>query len=181
MNFNDCKCTKATCEKYTLRFNDGWDWAVFTIDDTGLLQCHSSFGDYNYHWNAFGENFKDFLCRIDSHYLLNKTAKMNYFDIENYQNEVKPIIIKMRRENELNEYQARELWDFIMNDLDDYGSSYDLVCRELYENEILNKVCCGEVFYSDFSPSQSYTPNALAFGHKVYPMFVEVLKKELEG
>ena len=34
--FNDMKYLKSNCEKYTLNFNDGWDYAIFTIDDTGI-------------------------------------------------------------------------------------------------------------------------------------------------
>lgn len=178
MIYDDCTCSKSTCEKYTLKFNKGWDWAVFTIDETGIFQCHSSFGGYSYHWNAFGDSFKKFLTEIDSYYLLNKTAKQDYFDLGKYQEKVKPVIVKLRKERELSKDEARELWEFVDNL--DYGNSYDLVCNEIFENEILSKVYSGDVYYSDFAPERDYSPNAEAFAHNIFPKFVEILKAEIE-
>lgn len=174
------KCIKSTCEKYTLRFNKGWDYAIFTIDAAGILQCHSSFGDYAYHWSAFGENFKEFLCRIEPAYLIDKIADKTYLDFEDYQEKAKATTIEERRDGELTKEEARELWDFITNDLDDYSGSYDLVCNEIYHNNILDKLYGGEVFYSNFMPVKDYTPNAKAFAYDIFPKFVEILKHELE-
>lgn len=179
MQYNDVKCTKSTCEKYTLKFNRGWDYAVFTIDDTGILQCHSTFGDYAYHWTAFGDNFKEFLCEINSCYLLDKVARRTYFDLDKYHKKAKNELFKLRRSYEINKEDARELYDFINNELSDYNS-YDLVCREIYENDILSKMYSGEVFYSEFAPEQDYTPNATAFAYDIFPKFVEILKEEIK-
>lgn len=180
MEFDDIKCAKSTCEKYTLKFNKGWDYAVFTIDNTGIFQCHSSFGDYAYHWGAFGNNFKEFLCRIDSGYLLCKVSDNKYFDIDKYQKQAKKQLFKLRREDEISKDDARELWEFFESGLSDCGSSYDLVCREIYDNKLLNKVCGGEVFYSEFSPEQDYPPNAVAFVENIFPAFTQILKNELK-
>jgi hypothetical protein len=179
MIYDDCTYKKSTCEKYTLRFNKGWDWAVFTIDETGIFQCHSSFGDYNYHWTAFGDSFKKFLTEIDSYYLLNKVANEDYFDLGKYQEKAKAVILALRKKNEINREQARELWEFVMDELEGYGNSYDLVCKEIYENSLLNKVYRGDVFYSDFAPERDYSPRAKAFAHNIFPKFVEVLKAEI--
>lgn len=180
MRFSDMKCKKTTCEKYSLRFNNGWDWANFMIDESGLMQCNSSFGNYSYQWGAFGESFKKFLCGIDSSYLLNKVSDNNYFDVNKYQKQAKKALIALRKENEITSEQARELYEFIENGLDDCGSSYDLVCGEIYDNALLSKVCNGDVMYSDFSPEQDYPPNAVAFANEIFPMFVNILKEELE-
>lgn len=175
------KFTKATCEKYTLKFNDGWDYAVFTIDETGIFQCHSSFGTYSYHWGAFGDNFKKFLCEIDSYYLINKIANKDYFDFGNYLEKAKNEIIKLRKDRELNKQHARELWEFITEDLDEYSDSYDLLCSAIYNNSILSDLYSGDVFYSEFNPEQDYSLNARAFVHNIFPKFTEILKQELKN
>lgn len=38
---------KSTCEKYTLRWARS-GWAIFTIDENGLFNCQSDYGDYQY-------------------------------------------------------------------------------------------------------------------------------------
>lgn len=181
MEYDDIKCTKSTCEKYTLRFNKGWDYAVFTIDDTGIFQCHSSFGDYAYHWTAFGDNFKEFLCRIDSGYLLCKVSDQTYFDYDKYLNKAKKTIFELRKGNDISKDEARGLWNFITDDLQDYSNSYDMVCMEIHSNKLLSKIYCGEVFYSPFSPEKDYPLNAVAFAEHIYPAFVRVLKEELKA
>ena len=58
--------TKGTVEKYDIQWNRG-EWAVFTIDNTsGLMQCHSSFGDWSYAWPHHGrESFKHFILEME--------------------------------------------------------------------------------------------------------------------
>lgn len=183
MGIKDAKCAKSTCEKYTFSFNKGWDWAIFTIDEHGLFQCHSSYGDYNHYWGSHGGNFKKFLCTINSGYLLDKVAKEDTFDFEDYIKDTKKEILEMRREESLTSEQARELWDYFNSDMDnfEYTSSLDLVAYEVVGNKTLNKIYRGSVYDSRFMPRKTYSNQALLFAREVYPLFVEELRKELEG
>lgn len=177
MEFNNFSFKKSSCEKYTLRFDYG-DYAIFTIDDTGMFNCQSSFGDYAYHWNAFGDNFKEFLCGIDSGYLFRKLCNEDYFDFNKYVEDSKKEILKLRKEGDLTKEQARELLEFFDNGLEDY-SSFDMTCHQVFGNSLLNELYCNEVYYSDFCPEKDYDPSQKAFILEIYPKFVEILKKEL--
>lgn len=168
---------KATCEKYTIKFNDNWDWAIFTIDNTGMFNCQSSFGNYNYQWSSFGECFKKFLIKLDSGYLYSKLCEENYFDSDSYIKHCKHEVIRYRKGFEFDKNEARELYD-LFNCLS--CDSFDLVCEEVFSNSILSDIFCGEVFNSEFAPEKGYSPNQTGFIEKVYPMFVEVLKNELK-
>jgi len=179
MKYDDVKCNKSVCEKYSLKFNSGWDWANFTIDDTGLLQCNSSFGNYSYQWGSFGDSFKKFLCSINSDYLINKISNNTHFDTDKYQEQAKKAIYKLRNEDEMDKEQARELFEFINQGLSDCGSSYDMVCREIYDNSLLRDLYDGEVFYSPFAPERDYPPSAVAFVNSIFPIFIRILGAEL--
>ena len=61
--------SKGTVEKYDIRWNRG-EWAVFTIDNArGLMQCHSSYGDWGYSWPNHGrKSFKHFILELERDY-----------------------------------------------------------------------------------------------------------------
>ncbi len=177
MRFDDYKLEKSTCEKYTMRFNEGWDWAIFTIDNTGMFNCQSSFGNYNYHWRAFGDNFKEFLCEVDSYYLLNKLCDKNTFYYDEWLEQVKKSIIKDRRQYLFDSEEARKVWDYIVDDIG-YEDNYTVLCMRLWESRELGKAY-SDIIYSDIWPEQDYSRNQKAFVLEVYPKFVEILKEEL--
>ena len=177
MKINDTKCTKSTCEKYTLRFNDGYDWAIFTIDNIGMFNCQSSFGNYAYHWSSFGSCFKSFLVKLDISYLLIKLCKRDYFDMDSHIKKCKKEIFRMRRESEITKDQAKEAFEFITEGLDSCGS-YDVTVYAIYESSIINEIS-GDVCYSEFMPDKDYSPQQYAFVKSIYPEFVKILKAEL--
>ena len=175
----DLNYTKSTCEKYTLRFNKGMDWAVFTIDDTGIFQCHSSFGDYAYHWTAFGKNFKKFLCGIDKYYLLRKVSNPNYFDCDKYIESMKKLIIRQRKHYDIPKKQARELWSYFTTELE-YETSYDLVCYQIMSNSLINDLCYHDTVNSEYMPEKDYSHSAIVFAEEIFPEFIKILKAEVE-
>lgn len=179
MLFNDMKYVKSNCEKYTLKFNDGWDYAIFTIDDTGMFNCQSTFGNYGYYWSSFGKNFKEFLCKLRADYLLTKLCQRTYFNTQDYIEKCSDIILKMRRDKELNKEQAREAWNFFNQELDSCGDSIDLVCDKISESKLLDDITGSDVWYSDFSPELDYSHSDKEFVKNIYPMFINILKEEL--
>ena len=174
----DLNYTKSTCDKYTLRFNENKDWAVFVIDDRGLMQCHSSFGDYSYNWRAFGDNFKGFLCDITSPYLLIKVAEKNCYDPYKHLEVCKKTIIGLRKEGEIDKSDARELWNDCVDVIGRRGSSAEMVASKMFDNEVLGCLYRGDVYLSPFMPETEYSPRAVFFAEKIFPEFVKILKTE---
>ena len=165
-------------DKYTIRFNDGWDYAIFTIDDTGMFNCQGSFGNYAYKWGSFGDSFKKFLVRLNPDYLYTKLCERTYFDFEEYFDKCKTEVLKLRKEDGITKEQARTLWEFFADDLDS-GGNYEITCLRLFENDTLSEVCGGDVTYSEFWPEMDYTASMKGFVENIYPMFIDALKGEL--
>jgi hypothetical protein len=178
MRFDDYKLEKSTCEKYTIRFNDGWDWAIFTIDNTGIFNCQSSFGNFNYHWTAFGNDFKKFLCGLDSGYLFTKLCDRISFDYDEWLEKVRGVIIKDRHSYHLDEDEARQVWNYIIDDIG-YEDNYTVLCMRLWESRTIGKIY-SDIAYSDLWPEQDYSRNQKVFVLEVYPKFVEILENELK-
>ncbi|HBF1820627.1 TPA: hypothetical protein KNT04_002606 [Clostridioides difficile] len=172
--------SKNLYEKYTLEFNNGWDYAVFLIDSNGSFSCQSSFGDYYYKWNLFGNDFKKFLCSLDSEYLFKTLCDRTYFDTKEYIKKCKKIILKLRRNQRLIKKDAMLIWDFLDKELDGCDNSIEMVCNELANSEIMKNICIDDIFYSEFCPKYEFSPDEKTFITYVYPKFVEVLKEEFE-
>lgn len=170
---------KDVCEKYTLRFENGVDYAIFTIDETGMFNCQSSFGNFNYKWYSFGDNFKEFLSRLDDGYLLNKLCNRSYFNAYEYIQDSKRTIIKKRRDYNLTGEQARTLWTFFDKTVDSCNDSVDIIRNEFYCNSDLSEILGPEPWTSEYWPEADYSPDQLAFVNKVYPIFASILKEEL--
>lgn len=165
---------KTKCEKYELRFKNG-DHVYITIDADGIFNCQGSFGPYGYHWFAFGKSFKEFLCELDTGYLLNKLCEEDYLDLDKYIEKCKINVIKLRKEFEIDKDQARGLWNFFENEL---CGSYEVVCERLYENGLICDLCDYDIYHSVFSPKKEYHPLDEKFFKEVFPCFVEILKNE---
>ncbi|HBG5344133.1 TPA: hypothetical protein KQG29_001497 [Clostridioides difficile] len=172
--------SKNLYEKYTLEFNNGWDYAVFLIDSNGSFSCQSSFGDYYYKWNLFGNDFKKFLCSLDSEYLFKTLCDRTYFDTKEYIKKCKKIILKLRRNQRLIKKDAMLIWDFLDKELDGCDNSIEMVCNELANSEIMKNIYIDDIFYSEFCPKYEFSPDEKTFITYVYPKFVEVLKEEFE-
>lgn len=172
-------CTKSVCEKYYLSFNNGWDYASFTIDDSGIFSCQSSFGNYGYCWSAFGDDFKSFLCSLRKDYLLTKLCKKDYFNTQEYISKCKELILKMRYESKLTKEEAREAFDFYSNELDDYNDNLELVTLKLMHLDIVDKISMGDFWHSKFCPDLDYNPSDKYFVEFIYPAFINILKQEL--
>ena len=76
---------KDIAEVFKLRV--GYEWANITIRHNdpkgfGEIGIISSYGSWGNSWGAAGENFKDFLCRIDIHYFAGKIGTSKWFDID---------------------------------------------------------------------------------------------------
>lgn len=171
---------KSTCETYTIRWG-GFGWAIFAIDEaTGLFNCQSDYGDYNYMWPNHGrKSFKHFILELakDTSYLLKKVTKPDTFNYDDAVKKWKNVLIQMRREGETKE-KVRSAWDAITG-MEDYSMSVQLIQKELYESQAINDIC-EEPWYL-FETDLDYSPQAESFAHEIMPMFADILRKEIEG
>lgn len=68
-----------TAESITLRTETGkWLGQVILTSD-GAFMAITDYGNFNFAWRSYGDNFKDFILRLDVHYFAQKMANgMSY-------------------------------------------------------------------------------------------------------
>lgn len=171
---------KSTCERYDIRAKNNWGWAIITIDENGgLFNAQSDYGNYSYSWPHHGrKSFKHFILELveDKSYFLGKVADDNYYYQNETEEDFKREVLRARKEHELDENEARELWNEIIEF--DY-SSKECLENELYSSNIVAKYY-PEPWYS-FSPRKGCSPQAHAFCDKIMPIFGEIIEKEIAG
>lgn len=173
---------KSTCERYDIRWKRN-GWATFTIDENGgLFSVQSDFGNYNYAWPNHGrESFKHYIIQElvrDPDYFLGKVASKDYFDSDKAEKQWKAKIIELRKDRECTKEQARDAWQFLMNDLD-VGGSVDYLQNEIYGSSEISAI--SEEPWYDFEIELDYPRIAVRFVHEVMPMFADILRKEIES
>lgn len=173
--------TKSVSESYKLKFENGMDYAKFTIDESGSFSCQSSFGNFAYTWHSFGDNFKEFLSKLDEGYLFVKLCSRNYFDFQQYVEDCKKEVLRNRKSNIYNEEEARKLWEFFDSYLPKMGEDLSIVRNEFFLSNNLLEPLGDEPWISEFFPETDYSPNQKAFVRNVYPAFAKVLKNELNS
>jgi hypothetical protein len=173
------KFEKSTCEKYTIRWGS-CGWAVITIDENGLFNCQSDYGDYQYMWPHHGrKSFKYFILELarDTHYLLKKVSNKNRFNYEKSLKSWEKAIVEFRKERGCTKQQARDAWDFL-HSLDDYSNNATIIQKEIYESDAIAAICPDEPWYM-FDTIMEYPPGAICFANEVMPMFAAIIKQEL--
>ena len=181
INTEEYTFKKSTCERYDLRWKYN-GWATFTIDENGgLFSVQSDFGNYNYAWPKHGrESFKHFLIEItmSPDYILGKISNEDYFDSDKAEKKWKSKIIELRKDRECTKEQARDAWEFLVNDLSVDGS-VDYIQNEIYGSSAISSI--SEEPWYDFEIELDYPYMAVRFVNEVMPMFSEILKKEIGG
>lgn len=169
---------KSTCERYDIRLKDGWGWAIVTIDENGgLFNAQSDYGNYSYSWPHHGrKSFKHFILELveDKSYFLGKVADDNYYYQDATEIDFKKEVLRARKEYELDENEARELWNEIIGF--DYSSKEGLE-NEIYSSDIVAKYY-PEPWYG-FSVRKGFSPGAHTFAEKIMPILGEIIQKEI--
>lgn len=169
--------TKSTIENYKLRHESGMYWADINIDakgKTGRIQIASDFGDWQYYWGACGLSFKEFLIKLDIHYVAGKFGESHWFDIDKTIKLNKEILIDYRKREEIDEDIARKGW-IELEELADCDNSNDFHNR-WYEQKSLYTIFDGERPDSSYSVS----PRFKEFWNKLWPVFCDELRSELK-
>lgn len=170
---------KIESETYELRLNEGLDYALITLTPTGLMTCCTSFGDYAYKWNAFGDDFKRFLCQTSTSYLKGKLLTRDTFCFETYLATCQSVILSDRRNDDLNKEDARRLWTYFTTEIE-ASDSFDYITYQLRDAHVFDEVGI-EIFDSEYYPNQTESVTGLYFVETILPAFFEVLKQEIES
>ena len=105
---------KSTVELYKIRHASGCYWADITIDangHTGRISIASDYGSWQNYWGACGSDFKDFLGRLNEDYVANKFDVKEQVDVEATVKLWKSEVINYRRQEDITQEQARDIWD----------------------------------------------------------------------
>jgi len=146
-------------------------WGKFVIDSSGYFSAVSDYGNYAFQWSAFGEgvDFRDFLCSLNSDYLMGKLGRRDWFDSTKTHGKIKRIIIEMRKDGSVTKEAARDVWEDMPNPCDtetDY--------REYLEGKWgFFQDLCGIMDYD-------FPPDLMAFATRLYPRLVGEMRQEIK-
>lgn len=140
---------------------------------TGLFKANTDYGNYQYYWSA-SDNFKNHLLRFNQGYILDKFQNTEEMDFEATIKDWKETILEWRRDNDLIEEQARNLWS-CLEELDN-GMSEEYTCRTFYDTCEDEDIDCP---YDSFTVIKKYTDDVIKFWN-VFEEFRNILKEELK-
>lgn len=165
---------KQHSERFILKSDNPHWWANITLSPDGFLDIQSDYGSYSYCWGSFGDDFKAFLIECDSSYLLRKFGKeRTEFDAEKTVSAIKRDIIKVRQDKYIDAEEARALWDSI-------GDFCSAPTPEIFGVELMQTDLFQEIYSSDptaIPMIRRADPQACAFLEKIWPHFIDELKK----
>ena len=170
--------SKQQVEVYTIRTGNDWGQIALVISDpTVNVMANSSYGKYAYFWGACGCHPKEFLCKINRGYALQKMYGNKYLvpDSDKYEEEIKKAIIEARRERDLEPGEARHAWGSMLGILYDYGGG-DAMAHELINHEYFEKVFGS---YDRLPSATMINPQCQGFWDKIWLPFVAELKTEM--
>lgn len=170
-----------TTETYIVRRKDevtGRSWwlaNIMIVEANGMLTINSDYGTFSYFWGtggrAKGNTFKQELIRFNSDYVEDKFSYNDnlgrYFYFDKTVAAIKRDLFEMRRNRDLNEEDARDLYEQIC-DLEETESS-DLFFAYFMEKDISK---C--VYNNDYHAIPCRTgnhPRLKAFMREVWPAF----------
>jgi hypothetical protein len=107
---------KSTVELYKIRHTSGCYWADITIDAHGRggrISIASDYGNWQNYWGAAGPNFKSFLGQINEGYAADKFDVKERVDVAASVKSWREDVLKCRRQEDITDDEARELWDEI--------------------------------------------------------------------
>lgn len=149
-------------ERYEVRLKrEGW--AVIHIDSKGFFGVVSDYGNYAYHWSAFGDDFKRFLMNLDTDYLFGKLSGVYVFDEGRTNEAIRRHILEARRRGGNSRQWARREWDLLANTIETEADFREWKGSTSIEEPWL------------FHRTVPH-PQAMGFCEKIYPTFIEQLR-----
>jgi hypothetical protein len=204
------KVAKSMSEVYNLQIDSyKCEWATITISDSGDFNAITDCGNFNYSWRGYGSGtFKEFLIRIFSKaggrsYVYEKLSdsSRDYVDCEKTVKPMRKEFLKTYRElyrdkrnnaryiktyeterafRELQD-NARETWD-VLQEMEDEGTvSQDRFLSTLWhDGRVHDEFFDGDYIACCIDLKMTGDMQTIAFCEVVAPVFVQVLKQEIQ-
>lgn len=158
--------------RYTIPSIDGEGWGIFLLDSTGMFAAVTDYGNYAYMWplrHTGCDDFREFFKHRDAYYVLGKCAPSRGREYQGDETGryIRKEILRMRREDILNEEDARKEWG-LLEDIDfDYAEGFGV----WYEQTELSDA--HEYARYDFSAQEK------AFANELFPRFCDAVIEDL--
>lgn len=165
------------------------EWATICIRQTkndyngGEILIHSSYGSWGYSWGNIGvRDFREFLSKIDYHYFWKKLDEDlgECFDCDRTVNEIKKLILRNRRNDNIGNIIARNHFDEILSFEKFHGPHKDGNAFYSTMSEYYSDLF--EYIVSDDPPTVTKKKQECDwFWKTLWSEFIEEMKKELEN
>jgi hypothetical protein len=171
------RISKKTIQLYKLRDIGDCGWADISIDEgeqAGRISIASDWGSWQFYWGSCGKPFKQFLIGL-SHNMDYVAGKMNadrWFDFDATIKKLKNDVLISRRNNYIEEEQARSIFNEIKEIENESPSDANHFVSLFYDTENL----CN---WRDADTETDVTPQFKAFWKKAFLPFLEHLKLEV--
>lgn len=176
------KTSPATC--YAVQ--NGWAWAQIFVrhgiakaNDRDRHWVHvaviSDYGSFGYCWSHIGADWRRFLSDLDMHYAMQKFMGERFrvpLDGDEAQTKARALILRDRREGNLDKADARTLWDAALT-----AEPYDGCAAYLRSWDYLSDGLFYAREYWDCRWDK-VNPQASGFWEQIWPHFVETLAEE---
>jgi hypothetical protein len=186
---------KSISERYEIRWPGEFTWAYITISEDGDFNAQSDYGNYQYAWRSFGEDFKQFLIKICSRcndesmgYLYDKLHdrdQANRVDVEKTIHDYKRTLLQEYRLEfwRMSKEQKQAVRD-CFDALREFEKEHDEVSQDfflsqlMHETRITEETLCWE--YIIYNVETVYDRRCEAFCRVIAPVFAEILENELK-
>lgn len=151
-------------------------WADIVVDDNGKagrIQIDSDYGSWQRYWGACGCPFKEFLIDLNLDYVAGKFGAAKWFDHEATMKLLKKDLAELLDSTTL-AYDEFDL-DLELEELEGCDDP-SIFIHLLWNSEILSKV-----MESGFSLQYDIEPGFKQFWTKLWPVFIDELKNELNN
>lgn len=155
-------------------------WADIVLDigedgNSGRIMIASDYGDWQRYWQSCGP-FKEFLCNMPIDYAAGKFGESHHIDVEATIKDFKEKVFYARRSGELDAEEARHLYNLIDElgpDLPTDNATDAFYCIASNYPDVMKFIGHGVEL------KECVTPRFRNFWEKIWPAFIEQLKREI--
>jgi hypothetical protein len=151
---------------------DRFSWGFFVVHPNGMMMAHTDYGTYGYIWGHRGNrSIKEYLVGLtDTEYLLSKVSRRTLLDVQKTEKAFKEHILYLRRRKSITKDRALELYE----DLTESSDGEEMIRWAMDEGEFYNSDGAEMIHYD-------YPIDARAFAERMFPLFQDLLRAELDS
>jgi hypothetical protein len=165
-------CSVITTHRYFLDRQNGMDWNLIILDQSGSNCTLFISGDNGKYVARFyyEKDFREFLLGIDKDYLLDRIAKQDIYDGDDTKDKIKRYILDARYDGGLNREEARKEWDLI----EDYDIDHEIGFHYWLGDTTIDWEDATDLM------QRRYSSGAVAFVERVLPRLKQLIAQGLE-